>query len=181
MDDEVQKLVETAEEHLGAHRVTDAAKAFEEAAGRASGAGPTAQLLRRAADAHAQTRSTAEAGRCYRQAAQFLDGDDRAECLMAHWRNLILEIAGCLYDCSFEWRGATDGSHDDDHDYYQGAVAKLRSEAEQVLEEALQVKGANRRRIAREARKECRRRQKDGWGAGICRDIVARATASAGV
>ena len=176
MNDETRKLVEMAEEHLRERRWDDACKCFEEVAGTEEDNATRAQLWQRAGEVYAKVRSTSDANRCYQQAAQLLDGQEKADCLMAYWRHLILAIAGCQWDCCFEWRGETDGSHDADHEYYQEAIAGYRKEAERVLEQALSIEGISTRRIIREARRECKRRQKDGWGAKICWSIVAEVT-----
>ena len=176
MNDETRKLVETAEDHLRERRSYDACRCFEEAAGTEQDNGRKAQLWQRAGDAHANVRSTENARRCYQQAAQFLDGQQKADCLLAWWRHLLLVIAGCQWDCSFEWRGETDGSHDDDHEYYQAAIARYREEAVRILRQALSIEGINARRIIKEARRECKRREKDGWGAQIGWSIVAEVT-----
>ena len=176
MNDETRKLVEMAEEHLRERRSDDACKCFEQAAGTEEDNGRKAQWCQRAAEVHGKVRSTENAGRCYRQAALLLDGQEKADCLLAWWRHLILEIAGCQWDCCFEWRGETDGSHDDDHEYYQGAIARYQKEAERLLHEALNIEGISTGRIIKEAKKECRRREKDGWGAKICWSTIAEAT-----
>lgn len=176
MNDETAKLVEMAEEHLRERRSYDACTCFEEAAGTEQDNGRKAHLWQRAGDAYANVRSTENARRCYQQAAQLLDGQEKADCLLTLWRHLILEIAGCQWDCSFEWRGETDGSHDADHEYYQGAIAQYQKEAERVLHQALSIEGVRTRRIIKGAKRECKRREKDGWGAKICWSIVAEAT-----
>ena len=175
MKDDAQNLEETAEEHLRERRFTEAAECFEKAAAAQKDNRATAQLLKRAAEVHAQMRSIGaieDAERCYRQAGQLLDKTGKAECLMAYWRVLILEIAGCAYDCSYEWRGEMDDTHDADHDFYQGEIRQYRKEALEVLTEVLNIEGISRRKIIREAKKEHRRRKKDGWGASICENMI---------
>ena len=176
MNDQSRKLAETAEEHLRERRSDEACRCLEEAAGAEEDRGTKAQLWQRAAEVYAEDRSTENAGRCYRKASLLLEGQEKADCLLAWWRHLILAIAGCQWDCSFEWRGETDGSHDADHEYYQGAIARYREEAERVLREALSIEGIRTSGIIKEAKRECRRREKDGWGAKICWSIVAEVT-----
>ena len=108
------------------NRLQEAARCFEEAADREDDRQRRAELLQRAAGAYGDGRHMADAGRCCRQACELLEHEEKAQCLMAYWRSLILEIAGCQYECSYEWRGATDGSHDDDHDFYQGLIKRYR-------------------------------------------------------
>jgi hypothetical protein len=43
-----------------------------------------------------------------------------------------------------------------------------------VLVEALGLEGVNRKAILREAEQECKKRQKDGWGASQCREILEK-------
>ena len=176
MEDESKSVEETAQEHLRLRRFTDAAKCFEKAAETQQDKKKAAQLLKKAAEAYAETRSTEDAGRCFRGAAGLLEKREKAACLMAYWKHLVLEIAGCQYDCGFEWRGATDGSHDSDHEYYQGKIREYEKEAVQVLSEALGIKGVKRSDIIGEAQDECRKRDKDGWGAAACRSIISDAT-----
>lgn len=173
MADEAQHLVRTAEEHLHRGQLPDAARCLEEAAATAGSKAEAARLLANAAETYARARSTEDAGRCYRQAGQLLGGDDKAECLMAYWRSLILAIAGCEYDCGYEWRGDTSGAHDADHDHYQGRIGQHEEEAARVLAEVLHIEGIDRRRIIKRAQKECRERGRDGWGAGVCARIIA--------
>ena len=177
MNDEASNLVKSAEEHLQERRFSDAAKCFEQAAGAEGDRTEAAQLWRKAAEAYEETRSMENAGRCYRGAAELMDNEEKTECLMTYWRLLIMEIAGCQWECCFEWRGDMDGEHDDDHEYNQNQIMEYREEAERVLREVLNIDGINRRKIIREAKKEHRRRKKDGWGAGVCATVIANATA----
>ena len=179
MKDATKDLVSKAEEFLKRHRFTDAAACFEKAAESEDDKAKAAPLLKRAGEAYAQTRSLEDAGRCYSQAGELMDNEGKAECLMAYWQSLVLEIAGCQYDCGYEWRGDTTGDHDADHHFYQDQIKQYQQEAQRVLVEALRIAGVNKREIIRAANKECRKRKKDGWGAGICSNIVAHATAEA--
>jgi len=169
------ELVAEAEEWIAQRRFGEAAKCFEAAAAAARYKERIAELLKRAALAYAEGQRTSDAGRCFCQAARLLEGKDKAECLMAYWRALILAIAGTLYDCCFEWKGEAD--HHEDHVAYQREVREYAEEAERVLAEALQVEGVDRDAAIEQARAECRRREKDGkWGASECWAIVAKAT-----
>jgi len=174
MSETPSELVARAEEWLRQRRFGEAARCFEAAEAAARSKAGRAELLRRGADAYVEERSTSEAGRCFLKASGLLEGKDKADCLMAYWRALVLAIAGDLYDCGFEWKGEPD--HHDDHVAYQQSVQKREEEAVRVLSEALRIEGIDRDAIIAEARAECRRREKDGWGAAHCWAIVARAT-----
>ena len=137
-----------------------------------------AGTLREQALAHRQDRDYAAAVRCYREAARLSDAGAARACLMDCWRTYVWAIAGCEYDCGFEWRGATDGSHDDDHDYYQGAIAEYRGQAVELLADLLAHAGWwERHAILREAQRECGRLKKGGgWGVSRCHDIIRAAS-----
>lgn len=75
-----------------------------------------------------------------------------------------MAIAGCEWECCFEWRGDAE-DHEADHDINQSLIAEYRKAAEEVLTEALNIEGVNPRKVIREAERVCREREKDGWGA----------------
>jgi len=177
MSETPTELVARAEDYMGQRRFGEAAKCFEAAAAAARYKARIAELLKRAAGAYAEFGSTRDAGRCYLKASEFLEKNDRAECLMAYWRALILAIAGSLYDCGFEWKGEPD--HHEDHVSYQQDVREYQEEAERVLGEVLRIEGVDRDAVIEEAREECRRRKKDGWGASECWQIVENVTRTA--
>ena len=176
MDSETQKLVAAAEAAIGKYRYTEAGRCFEAAAALEPEPSGKAQLFERAAGAFDETRSVEDAGRCYQAAAALLEGEPRAECLMTCWRMLILEIAGCLYDCGYEWRGDTSDEHASDGAFYRKQVERYREQAEAVLCDALATEGVSRSKVLEQARAACREREKDGWGAAICWSIVEKAT-----
>jgi hypothetical protein len=168
------ELVAEAEGHLAERRFGEAAKCFEEAAALARYKAGIAQLLTRAAGAHAEYGAIRDAGRCYLHASRLLEAKEKAECLMAYWRALILAIAGTRYDCGFEWKG--EPGHHEDHVAYEQEVREDAEEAERVLAEAVRIEGVDRDAVIEQARAVCRERQKDGWGAAECQAIVENAT-----
>ena len=172
MEDHPEDLVQHAEELLRERKLGEGARCLEEAAGLRGDGRNKAGLFRKAAHVYGEVRATEDAGRCYRNAARLLESEERAACLLEYWKLLILEIAGCLYDCGFEWRGDVSGGHDADHRYYQETIEKHKREAEDVLAEALKVDGVNREALLREAKEECKERAEDGWGASQCQDII---------
>ena len=177
MKDETERLIAEAEEHINKREFTDAAKCYEKAAEGTDDKKEAVQFLKKAAQAYDKMRYTEDAVRCYLQAAEFLEKTEKAECLVACFKVYVLAIAGCAYDCGFEWRGATDGSHDDDHDFYQEQIKKYRKGAEKLLSEAIAVEGADKEKIIQQARNECKTREKEsGWGASACWNILANAT-----
>jgi len=94
-----------------------------------------------------------------------MDEQLKAWGLFDKWKGLIEAIAHFEYDCSFEWRGETDGSHDS----YLEDIRRLRKEAEAVLREAVSVEGADRGRILEKAGEVCRKwEETGGWGADRC-------------
>jgi tetratricopeptide (TPR) repeat protein len=160
---ERDSLIARAEEYMNSRRFDDAGRYYEEAAGAVEDEREIAGLLKQAARAYDECGDTEKTVRCYRKAGQFLRGPDKAECLLECWKAYVSAIASCEWECCFEWRG--DDSHDDDHEIYQGLIRRYQTEAENVLREALNIEGVNRRRIIKLATKECRRRKReDGWG-----------------
>lgn len=175
MKNETDSLISSAEEHMDKGRCADAGRCYEMAAAAVEDEREIVALLKKAAQAYGKWGDTKNTVRCYRKASQFLEKSERAECLLDCWKAYVSAIACCEWECCFEWRG--DDSHDDDHEIYQDLIRQFQAEAETVLREALNVEGANRRKIIRLAEKECRRRKrKDGWGSARCWSIIANVT-----
>ena len=177
MQNDANDPVAQAEAYLAKRQFSDAARCFEIAAAAADGKKETAVHLRKAARAYAEMRETEDAARCWLEAARCLEGVEKAECFMDCFRAYILEIAGCEYDCGYEWRGATDGSHSDDHAYYQETIRKYQKEAQKVIGMALSVKGADKYIVMDQARDELQKRKSKGnWGADRCAEIISNVT-----
>jgi hypothetical protein len=182
MEDPKKDPVEEAEAFLQARKFRDAGHCYELAAEQADTKNQKADLLRKAAAVYDEERMTDDAVRCLRQASGFLETMQKAECLMAGFRVLILAIAGYEYDCGFEWRGATDDSHSEDHESYQKSIQDYREKAEKILRDALNVEGADRPEILAQARGELRKRKDDGgWGASRCAAIIENVARAADV
>ena len=99
--------------------------------------------------------------------------EEKANNIMDSWLGLIDTIVHFEYDCSFEWRGETDGSHDS----YQEDLNQYQKKAEDVLKQALSVEGVDKDRIIEKASAECRKREKEGgWGAARCWNIIRNVT-----
>ena len=102
-----------------------------------------------------------------------MDGNQKAQYLLSRWKEIIKTIVGFEYDCSFEWRGETDGSHDS----YQEDLNRYQKKAEDVLKQVLSIKGVDKNRIIEKASNECRKREKEGgWGASRCWNIIRNVT-----
>lgn len=118
MSGEVENLIAKANDLLTKREFIDAARCLQEAAGIPEGAVERAELLERAAAVYEEYGWTEAAARCYLSAAQLLDGERKAACLLRCFRLHIEAIAEYQYDCSWEWRGAWPGEadeHDADH------------------------------------------------------------------
>jgi hypothetical protein len=181
MEKRTKSLDEQAEAFLREKKFGDAGKCYELAAEQVDNKKQKADLLKKAAGVYNEVRMTDDAVRCLTHASGFLEKTEKAECLMDCFKVLILAIAGYEYDCGFEWRGATDGSHSDDHESYQKSMQDYQENAEKIVRDALSVEGVDRAEILEQARGELRKRKDDGgWGASRCAVIienVARATA----
>lgn len=171
MNEQVQRFITKAEEALQNRKYIDAGRCFEKAAETTHHKTQAAKLLRKASAAYGDCGMYREADRCFQNAIQLLDGEQKAECLMECWENVIETIVHFEYDCSFEWRGETDGSHDS----YQEDINRYQEKAENLLKQALSTKGVDKDRIIEIARSECRKREKeDGWGASRCWNIIRK-------
>ncbi len=179
---ETNNLIVRAEEYMKEQKFGDAGKCFEETAALVVDKRESTEFLKKAAQAYERSRATYDdALRCYLAASQVLDRAEKAECLLSCFRVYVSKIAGYEYDCGFEWRGATDGSHDDDHYFYQEKIKQYQSEAEKVLRKALSIEGADKNRIIRQAKGECiRRKREGGWGESACRSIITNAIKGSG-
>lgn len=91
--------------------------------------------------------------------------NDNSDALLAGWMKLIDTIVAFEYDCSFEWRGETDGSHDS----YLEDLKRLEREAAEALRQALASEGAQRETLLVQARERCCLCEAEGgWGAERC-------------
>jgi hypothetical protein len=114
-----------------------------------------------------------DAESCFKHAMELMDGNQKAQYLLSRWNEIIKTIVEFEYDCSFEWRGETNGSHDS----YLEDIRQLQKEGEDILKQALSVNGIDRNYIIEKAREECRKWEKaGGWGSRRCWDIINNAT-----
>ena len=125
--------------------------------------------MTKAAGAYRESFMKEDAESCSKQAIELMDDNQKAQYLMSCWKEIIKTIVEFEYDCSFEWRGETNGSHDS----YLEDIKRLEKEGEDLLKQMLSVKGVDRNRIIEKAREECRKwEEAGGWGSGKCWDIV---------
>lgn len=173
MSEQTKRFITEAEEALQNRKYADAGRCYEKAAESTRHKTQAAKLLRKASETYRDSGMVKEADRCFQNAVQLLDGEQKAECLMDCWKDVIETIVHFEYDCSFEWRGETDGSHDS----YQEDLNRYQKKAEDVLKQALSVKGVDKNRIIEKASDECRKREKEGgWGASRCWKIIRTVT-----
>ena len=173
MNELVQRLIKDAEKAYQNKQYFEAGRYYEKAAETTLRKSQAAKLLRSASDIYRNAGKYANADECYQKAILLLEGQQKAECLMDSWKDLIDTIVHFEYDCSFEWRGETDGSHDS----YEEDLKKFQIKAENVLKQTLSVKGVDKDKIIEKARDECRTREKEGgWGASRCWNIINNAT-----
>ncbi len=180
MRDGTNSLIARAEQSMNEGKFNDAGKFFEVVAASVDKR-EAVEFLKKAAQAYDKWGGSADAVRCYLEASQFLEGTEKAECLLACFAVHVSKIARYEYDCGFEWRGAMDGNHDVDHDFYQGEINKFQSEAEKVLREALSIAGADKTKIIRQAKDECiKMKRGGGWGESACWNILTNAAKGSG-
>jgi hypothetical protein len=106
-----------------------------------------AALLIKASEAFRKPGSFNKAAGCCQKAAELLEGKGKAACLMASWKILMDAIVAFEYDCGFEWRGETNGSHDS----YLNDIERYGNEATDVLRKALRIDGVDANRIIKQA------------------------------
>lgn len=177
MEDETRNPLAKAKELISARKFSDAAECYETAAAEEDDKKKAADYLKSAALNYDRTRNTEDAVRCTMEAARYLEKTEKAECFVDCFGFYVGGIAGLAYDCCFEWRGETDGSHDDDHDINQNLIDRYAKEAEKMLREALSVEGVKKNKILRLAKKEHNKMKKEGgWGAPRCLKIITSVT-----
>lgn len=171
----MSNLISRAEQALADRRFHQAGLLFDQAADESANGTDSVSLWSRAAEAYQECRMSREAVRCLQKAVRVSEKKDQIDLLLSCWRIYILAIAGLEYDCSFEWCGEMDGSHDDDHDLNQEGIEEYMKLAEGVLRQALGLEGVNRRSVLKQAKNFCRKRKKaDGWGSGRCLKVIER-------
>lgn len=165
----VQHLIAEAEEALNNGNYADAGRCYEQAAEIAPQKSQAVRLFRKASEVFRHSGMNEETDRCFQKALRLLEGSYKVEYLMDRWKDLITTIVQFEYDCSFEWRGETDGTHDS----YLEDINRCQEKAEDLLQQALDVEGADYDMIVQKASIECRKREQGGgWGASRCWNII---------
>lgn len=171
MKETIQRLIDEADSASNRGDDMAAAQAYEKAAEESPDPAMAAAHFRKAAEFYRQVGMYAEADGCYREGADRLAGEEKAACLLECWKTWIQAIVHLEYDCGFEWRGETDGTHDS----LGELSSRYRKKAEHVLRQAAGIPGIDRDRIVQQACEECLKRQREGgWGASTCREMVRR-------
>jgi len=173
MNEPVQRLIKEAETAYQNKQFMDACQCYEKAAETTLHKAQAGKLLRIASGIYQEAGGINKAEECLQKAILLLEGHQKAECLLERWKKTINTIVHFEYDCSFEWRGETDGSHDS----YEDDLNQYQKIAEGVLKQALSVKGVDRDRILEKAEDECRKcEDQDGWGATRCWNSISNTT-----
>jgi hypothetical protein len=107
----------------------DGGKYYEEATEAAEKNREKSRLFQKAGKAYRESDLDDKAEKCYRRASRLLTGNEKANCLMECWTMYMETIGRYLYECNYEWRGETDGSHDS----YLQDIKGLLSKAEKTL------------------------------------------------
>jgi tetratricopeptide (TPR) repeat protein len=173
MSEHVQRLIKEAEKAFQNTEYVEAGRYYEKAAETTHHEAQSAKLLKKAAEAYREGWMKEDAERCFKQAIELMDGNQKAQYLLSRWKEIIKTIVEFEYDCSFEWRGETNGSHDS----YLEDIRQLEKEGKDILKQALSVNGIDRNYIIEKAREECRKwEEAGGWGASRCWNIISNAT-----
>jgi tetratricopeptide (TPR) repeat protein len=173
MDEETKKLLKECETLLTKRELAKAAHCFEKIGDFQKEAQQRIDLYKKAAAAYHEAGRTENAVSCYRKAAHLLDGEQKADCLLACWRIYIREIVGYLYDRSWELSNKMAGREEVGADIYEDLINESEKRAQEILTEALLINGVDKNRILGEAKQTCREREKGSWGAHRCRGIIA--------
>ena len=173
MNELVNSYISDAEISASNGQYLEAGQFFEKAAGTIRHKSQASKLLIKASEAYRRCWKTEDAERCSQRAVELMDGDQKTQYLLELWKDAIETIVHFEYDCSFEWRGETDGSHDS----YQEDINQYVKKAEDILRQAIEVKGVDKDTILEKAREECRKREaKGGWGSASCWKTIGNLT-----
>ena len=169
MNELVNRFISDAERAASNGEYVDAGQYYEKAAGITRYKSQAAKLLKKAAETYRDCWMQEDAERCSQHAIELMDCNQKARYLLECWKNIVETIVHFEYDCSFEWRGETDGSHDS----YQEDIDLYQKKAENVLRRALDVNGVDKDVLIEKAREECRKREEEGgWGSARCWDTI---------
>lgn len=169
MNEDTKLLVSHAKALIQENRYTDAGRCYERASESVHDKETASELLIKASEAFKKPGSFNKAARCCQKAAELLEGKGKAACLMASWKILMDAIAEFEYDCGFEWRGESNGSHDS----YLHDIESYGNEAMEVLRQTLQIEGVDANNIIKQAEEKWKEmKEGGGWGATRCWDII---------
>ena len=174
MSNSISDKLAEAESHLAHGRFRDAGQYFEHAAEQHENDILRVELLTRAGQAYKSAHSGTDALRCYTRASEDAAPAAKTALLLEIWSLHINEIAGCLYNCGFEWRGDMSGAHDSERAYYQQSIEEHRAQAEQALSDALSSGTMSRAKVIKFAKRTCEDCAQHGWGADICRESLLK-------
>lgn len=173
MGEPINDIINEANALLQEGKYSDAGRCYEKAAETTHHKAQAAKLLMKASEAYRYCRMYTEADRCSVGAVKLMDDNQKAQYLLTRWKEIIKNIVEFEYDCSFEWRGDTNGSHDS----YLEDIKKLQKEGEDILKQVLRVNGVDKNQIIEKAREECKKwEEAGGWGSDRCWDIINKAT-----
>jgi hypothetical protein len=170
MNEQIQHFIMEADAAIEKNNYIKGSRLYEKAAENSSGQ-TKAELYRKASKIYRDHGMYSDAARCYQNAVKLLEGDEKAACLFWCWEAFIEAIVHFEYDCSFEWRGETNSSHDS----YLKDIKKYQKKAKKVLKQAFSVKGIDKNILIEKARAECRKREQEGgYGASRCWDTIGK-------
>jgi len=158
-------LTNNADEYFKQHRYGEAAKLFEAEAESTNNASHKISLYKKAASAYHEHGSYDDEARCLLSASSLLEGEEKVDCLISCWKVYITAIAVFQYDTGFEWKGEVENLDDS----YAETIQAYYSQAVNVLEMALKVKGVNIDSLLDTLNAECdNRRNEGGWAFSEC-------------
>ena len=173
MNELINRFIADAERATSNGQYDDAGQYYEKAAETTRHKSQATKLLKKASEAYRNCWMHEKAERCCKHAIELMDGNQKARYLLECWEDIIETIVHFEYDCSFEWRGETDGSHDS----YQEDIDLYQKKAEDILRQALDVKGVDKDILIEKAREECRKREEEGgWGSARCWNTIRNVT-----
>jgi len=165
MVERVNRLIEDAEYATSEKRHEDAAHCYEKAAELTPHKSQAAKLMQKASQSYLACWMREDSKRCARYALELMEGSQKIDYLFERWQEIIDTIAHFEYDCSYEWRGETDGSHDS----YLEDLDRLVEEARAILQQAFDVEGVDEAGLIEKAGEECRKWESTGgWGSARC-------------
>jgi hypothetical protein len=168
MNEQTHRFIMEAEVAIENRNYIKGGQCYEKATETINGK-TKAGLFKKAAKIYRDHGMYRDAARCCQNAARLLEGDEKAACLFGCWEAFIEAIVQLEYDCSFEWRGETNSSHDS----YLDDIRKYQKKAQKAIKQAFSVKRIDKDILIEKARAECRKREQEGgYGASRCWDTI---------